>query len=162
MDDLRAIAYTPRMADVIYRIPGFLSTRSTQYIESLIIAGWREDQIARFKIDLPRFESASIEHDFEDSIKAMPVKPDEAHYPFLKELHEHIKIVCASERSEELQRKAVTKDKDSMAANFLLAKVSQTEMATDIKKTAAIHFHVKDAKSEVQVTRGKPRTTQPE
>lgn len=149
------------MTDVVYRVPGFMSPRSVQYTEALVAAGWPDYAVENLKNDLPRFESYSLYYSFEDCLKGLVYRHDEAHYPFLEELCEHIKMVAAGERLEELQRKAKTNDKDSMAAQQLWAQlhpgyvVNENGEAAPQKKSAEIHFHVKEAKTDIQVTRGK-------
>ena len=144
--------------DVLYRVPGFLSPRSVQYLDNLLMAGWREDQFARFKEDLPRFESASIKMPYEEALESMVNVPDEAHGPFLQGLNSHIRAVARAERLEELQRKAKTNDKESMAAQTMLNAIDPVTTDGENLQTASIHFHVQDAKNEVQVTRGSPKS----
>lgn len=117
------------MNSVIYRVPGYPSTKSLLYLEALEANGWPDEVIARLREDLPRFESASIRDDFEQAMEVFVLQPHKDHLPFLQELNRYIKAITRATRNEELQRKATTGDKDSIAANTLLA-ISNNEPST--------------------------------
>jgi hypothetical protein len=140
---------------LVYRVPGSLSGKSLRYIDQMMALGYPEEQIDIYKTDFCRFESASVMGSFETALNACIYKIPEGHYPFLRELHEHIKALSCAERGEELLRKASTSDKESIAANTLLSRPDGGfEEGEGASAQAVINFNVKDPKKEVKVTRG--------
>lgn len=152
------------MSDVIYRVPGFMSTKSVQYIEALTVAGWPEWAVDRLKHDLPIFESLSVVQEYDEARAGMVYEHDPAHEPFLKNLNHHIRTLSYAERIEDLQRKATRESKDSMAAHEMFLRLTgrgaegeEGDSTGKSKKAANISFLVRKPKTEIQVTRGKPK-----
>lgn len=109
----------------------------------------------RLSKNLIRFESASILGSFEDALQATITDIDKGHYPFLQILYKHIRALALAERGEELLRKASTPDKESIAANALLARFDGVpEGDAPSGSSAEINFIVNEPKSEIKVTRG--------
>lgn len=113
-----------------YRISGYPSGRSLNYLKALTAAGWPPHIVEDLKLDIPRFESASVLYDFESSLKACTLNIDKVHHPFLQDLNEHIKMSSRAEINEELRRKATCNDKDSIAASALLSGMSDKRISS--------------------------------
>lgn len=126
----------------VYRVPGFLSTRSLNYLEGLRKNGWPEDQIDHLKTDLVRFESASVMDDIEEAKLCFIFDHHPTHESYFQKLNAHIKALTRAQRYEELQRKAQTNSKDSIAANLLLARAE----GRDVDLSALKMKHVKPEK----------------
>ena len=144
------------MSTPCYRTPGYPCARSLWYINQLELMGWPQDWISLFAAEIPRFESASLLSDFEEALEAFSISSDEEHHLFLRGLNKHIKELARAERNEELQRKAVTSDKDSIAAHAILS-----GKATEDGKPvggAVVDINVRLPKKEVITTRGKPQS----
>lgn len=135
---------------VVYRVPGYLSAKSTSYLEALAQAGWGHEVIDRLKLDLPRFESASILDDYETAMLVCSFEHHEAHIPFFKQLNTYIKALSRAARYEELQRKAANKDKDSIEAQRILFEIENRIVDKKSKSTNLSTLSDEDLQREIE------------
>lgn len=146
------------MRTVVYRVPGYLSNKSLEFIKGLEDAGWQENIIRQLRIDIPRFESSSIKRNFNTALLVFQNKPHDALIPFLKDLNLHIKQLEDASLLEELRSKVSLSGKDSIAAAELLLRMDGEDGLEEKEEgsgNTTINFNVKEPRSKVKITNGK-------
>lgn len=108
------------MSGSLYLHVGVLTPKSLRYVDALRQHGWAPEYVDLLQGDLLRFESASILDEYDDARDIMIHDHPVGHDDFLRSLNRHIKALARAERYEELQNKARTNSKDSIAANVIL------------------------------------------
>lgn len=108
----------------ILQVPGQPSIRTLNYLKSLKAEGCPKAVLDQLKIDLFFFEMASIKSDYAEAVLVFTDPPKDYVIPFLKELNPFIKALSSALRLAELQRKAMSNSRDSLAAQRLLADIT--------------------------------------
>lgn len=118
------------MTTAISRVQGQPSRKSLMYLAKLKYKGCPQKVLNQLKIDLFCFEMASIGSDYDAAVLVFVNPPKEYHIPFLKELNVFVKALSTALRTAELQRKAVSGGRDSIAASALLSGFSNEKISS--------------------------------